>query len=255
MAYNSIWRAERSSKKKYTVPKSEQKDYKEFIKRANERIKESYKYIEEHDIKSFSTQRAILSIFEDKKNWETKTNPLSTKVNFRDQRAYLQFMNFVGEWGDGKKSFDRSLKNIRVDYRKSIIETLNRTMIKNQIPSDNGQIPEQILRRINRMTITQLTNFYGDEFAEEQENARFDSKGERGDGSGKRNVEAGDLDSFITYINKQIDWVRQAYPEKRKAKKKKLKNKKSKGILKRSKSIVKKPKEYLNHTSLKHFKK
>ena len=256
MANISSWRAEKGSKNLYKVPKEEQEEYKLFIQRANRRIKQSYKYIQENDIKSWSTQRALMGQFADIFNWETRSNPLSRGTKFKDRETYEDFREFVDQWGAKTSNYDKSPASVRAEYRKSIINTLNRTIIKNQIPTENGQIPKQILNRLNRMTLTQLVNFYGDEFAEEMENHRFDSDGRGTDGSGKRNVEAGDLDSFVNYINKQIDWVRSAYPENRTRKTKRpKKTKKSKSIKnpknKRSKSIVKKPKEYLNHTKFK----
>lgn len=206
-----------SKNKGWVVPKEEREEFKAFIQRANRRIKANFrKYVASGDITSIRTERALVGKFADPTNWNSSKTPLSRSITqFESEKDYERFKAHFGKWGDTiedidpntgkvKHTFVASPEMIREGYKKSIIEALNRTLINKNIPTENGQIPADILARIDGMSLEQLANFFGEEVDEELENSAFDSD----------EVQEGDPDSFRNYINSQISWVQRVYPSK-----------------------------------------
>ena len=112
---------------------------------------------------------------------------------------------YFSRWGEATERgehYDAHPERIKEGYRSSIIQALNRTLVNKNIPTPNGEIPADIMRRINEMSLEQLANFFGEEVDEELENNSFDSD----------NIQEGDLDSFENYVNSQISWVQRVYP-------------------------------------------
>lgn len=240
----------------FIVPKEDRDEFNLFVQRANRRIKSNLKYITDNDIKDLRTTRALVSKYGDPINWATRTNPLSRSVKFKSKEDYEDFIEYANKWGEAvdKGQHHRGHpESIKADYKKAIIDALNRTLINKNIPTENGQIPEDILKRIDNMTVEQLANFFGGEADEELENGAFDSD----------NVREGDPDSFTNYVNSQISWIERVYPNKpEKSKKKKTaqkpkKPKAKKRKTKKRKSTTpkikkgKKPKEHRRNTKFK----
>lgn len=210
---------------KYIVPVEDRQEYYNLVQRANRRIKANQKYLIEHQIQSFKTQRALMGQFNDPEKWKTRTAPLSRSVKFESREDYEDYIEYINKWGTEGKNYEKSVDVVKDSYKQAIIEALNRTLINKNIPTENGQIPAEILEKIDKMTVEQLAHFFGGEADEELENQSFDSD----------NIREGDIDSFEKYVNSQLGWTRRAYPEKEKISIKKPKKKSTKGKVKKPK--------------------
>ena len=92
-----------------------------------------------------------MGIYEDIASWGTKTNPLSRSTKFDSKEHYEDFIEYVKQWGSEGKNYDKSVQQVKEDYKQSIIEALNRTLINKNIPTENGEIPKEIIEKIDNM--------------------------------------------------------------------------------------------------------
>lgn len=242
-----------AQKNNYQIPKEERAEYYKFIQRANRRIKANIKYANENNIQTFRLKRRLTGGFDDILNWQTRGNPLSRSTKFESKEDYEDFRELVENWGGqvtktGKSSsrgkfFSSHPELLKQDYKNSIINALNRTLINKNIPTENGRIPRGIMRKINSMSLEQLANFFGEDVDEEMENHAFDSD----------SVQYGDADSFNNYVESQLSWLEKTFPASQEPKVKKKKKRKRKKSKRLKTKVIKapKPKTYIKKTKFK----
>lgn len=179
----------------YTVPKELQHAYKMAVQRANRRVKSNLKYIEQNQITSHHTRRALVGSFGYDNSWAGKTTPFSRSIKgrfilnadtgeqefreFKNKTEFDQYMSYLNKWGEETKKgelFATHPKKIIEGYRQSIIKSLNQIKDHYNISLPNGQIPKEILKEIDSMTLEQITNFFGNgDPSEDMEISQFSS--------------------------------------------------------------------------------
>lgn len=141
------------------------------------------------------SQRTLVGGFMDHENWASATMPFSRskkgryltdpdtgKQVFReftskaDFDAYMRHMNKWGEDTGKKGDFAKAPKRIKEDYKQAIILALNQVKDQYSISLPNGQLPKEVVKMIDDLSFTQITNFFGDgDPSEDIEIGQFDS--------------------------------------------------------------------------------
>lgn len=197
------------AKNKFIVPKDQQTEFDRLIQRANRRIKANLKYIQQEDIKSESATRSLVSDYNSPSNWHTQKTVFSRSKVFESEREYKQYRRHVEQWGADTRDFDRSVTKIKQGYYENIIKALTTTAQDNGALI-NDRLPEGLAEKIEKMTLEQLTNFFGDgDPTEDIENMRWGSDLYAG-------VDAGE---FADITSAHINRLEKLYPAKQKARK------------------------------------
>lgn len=180
------------AKSNYIVPKSEQHAYKMLVQRANRRVKANLKYITKNKITNEHTQRSLVGSFNDPEKWASGRMPFSrsTKgrylwnadtgqkefVEFKNKAEFDAYVRQLTKWGKEGRTFDASPKRIKEDYKTSIIRALDEVKTHYNISLPNGEIPKEIYKALDSMTLEQITNFYANgDPSEDMEISQFSS--------------------------------------------------------------------------------
>ena len=167
------------SKGKFIVPKEMQHEYKMLIQRANRRIKSNLKYITDNNIRSEHTQRSLVSGFMDPEKWAGGRMPLSRsnkgryvwnadteQMEFREfgsEREFKQYINYLERWGKQTQRgeyYDTHPETIKKGYKQSIIKALNEVKDQFNISLPNNQLPKEIIKELDSLSLSQITNFF-----------------------------------------------------------------------------------------------
>lgn len=179
----------------YQVPKEMQHAYKMAVQRANRRVKQNIKYIQKHVILDDQTQRTLVAGFMDHEKWASATMPFSrsnkgryltdpdtgrqTFREFTSKADFDAYMRHLNKWGEdtGKRGdFAKSPQRIKNDYKTAIIKALNEVKDHYSISLPGGKLPKQVIDMIDSLSLTQITNFFGDgDPSEDIEVSQFDS--------------------------------------------------------------------------------
>lgn len=128
-------------------------------------------------------------------SWSSKTMPFSRSnegryilnadtgqmefKKFKNKTEFEQYMRYLNKWGQQTKKgeyFDTHPEQIKENYKSAIIRALNEVKDHYSITLPNGQIPKAIIDDINSMTLSQITNFFGNgDPAEDVEISQFNS--------------------------------------------------------------------------------
>lgn len=183
------------AKNNYIVPKELQKEYKLLVQRANRRVKSNLKYINSNKITSEHTQRALVGSFNEGDKWASRTMPFSRSNKgryvwnaeteqqefreFRSEQEFQQYLNYLNKWGQKTKKgerYDAHPQQIKDNYKQTILKALNQVIDHYSIPTPNGQIPKEIINELDKLSLEQLTNFYGNgDPGEDMEISQFGS--------------------------------------------------------------------------------
>lgn len=210
----------------YTIPAQDRADFRKMIKRANRRVLSNIKFIDEQQIRDNQIKTNLIGDFGSKKKWGTKTAPFSSSTKFSSEKEYQDFLRYVSRWGEdtgtrgGHKADPRRMEKA---WRSSIYKSLNGLARDKGISLEEwgGDLPPDVLRQIDRMTLEQMSHFY--RYIDPSGNVEeFDSD----------QVDAENVDDFIDYIRQQLGAIEKFYPAaakkqtKRKTRKKTRKKKK-----------------------------
>lgn len=177
---------------KYIVPKSEQHAYKMLVQRANRRVKSNLKYINQNKIQSEHTKRSLAGGFTEGDKWASRTMPFSRSnkgrylwdadkeemyfKEFESEREFRQYLGQLEKWGKEGRTFDAHPKQIKENYKSAIIKALNEVKDHYNITLPNGQIPKEIIKEIDSMSLEQITNFFANgDPSEDMEISQFSS--------------------------------------------------------------------------------
>ena len=146
------------SKSKYIVPASDRREFDRMVQRANRRINANLKYIQQENIKSESAQRALMSDYADRSNWNTPKTVFSRSIKFNSKKEYEQYKRHVMQWG--AESPERTVEGLKEGYERAIIKSLTTAAIDNNIPLKNGRLPGNIRSKIKGLSLEQMTHFF-----------------------------------------------------------------------------------------------
>lgn len=204
------------AKNNFIVPKDQQTEFDRLIQRANRRIKANLKYIQQENIKSESAQRALVSDYASPTAWHTQKTVFSRSKSFESEGAYKQFVRHVTQWGADKRDFDRSVASIKEGYYENIIKALTTTAQDNGALV-NDRLPDGLAERIEKLTLEQMTNFFGHgDPTEDIDSMRWSSDEYLGADAGE----------FADITNAHINALEKLYPTKPKAKARKTRKRK-----------------------------
>jgi len=145
----------------YIVPKAEQHEFDLMIQRANRRIKRTFEFIQQEDIKSDATIRALVGDYGSKSSWAGEKVVFSRSKKFASQKDYERFRRHVEQWGGD--DYSRSAENVKQGYYKSIIRALTTVAIDNgagEILTKNGRLPSNLAKKIKGLSLEQMSNFF-----------------------------------------------------------------------------------------------
>lgn len=180
---------------KYVVPKEQQHAYKMAVQRANRRVKSNLKYIDKYDIQNEHTQRSLVGSFNDPSKWASGTMPFSrsnkgryiidadtgvpTFKEFESEREFKQYLNYLNKWGQQTEKgerFDAHPLQIKDNYKSAIIKALNEVKDHYSITLPGGQLPKEVVKAIDSMSLEQITNFFANgDPSEDVEISQFSS--------------------------------------------------------------------------------
>lgn len=180
------------AKSNYIVPIELRHDYKMLVQRANRRVKANLKYIQTEDIRDSNTQRALVGSFGDPVKWAGGRMPYSRSVKgrylwnpdtdsmefkeFKNKREFDAYVRELEKFGKEGDAYERHPKQIIKDRKEKIIKSLNTIIDHYSIPLKNGQLPKEVLKALDTMTLNEATNFYSYyDIEEEIEKDNFDS--------------------------------------------------------------------------------
>ena len=184
--------------KKYNnweVPEELRQEYKLLVQRANRRIKANLKNAEKYNVRSEDSLRALVGGFYDKSNWSSKTMPFSRSIKgryitnpntgeqvfkeFKNKTEFDQYLKYMNNWGEktGKgEQFSRHPNKVLNDYKDKLKRSLEQVMAHYSISTPNGQLPIEVEKAINEMTLDDLTAFFrSEDISETLEIAQYSS--------------------------------------------------------------------------------
>lgn len=178
--------------KNFVVPKSEQHAYKMLVQRANRRVKSNLKYINQNKIRNEHTQRSLVGSFNEGDKWASRTMPFSRSNKgryvwnadteeqefreFQTETEFRQYLKHLEKWGKEGRTFDAHPKQIKANYKSAIIKALNEVKDHYNITLPNGQIPKEVIKEIDSMSLEQITNFFANgDPSEDMEISQFSS--------------------------------------------------------------------------------
>lgn len=212
----------------YVVPTDARAEFKKTIQRANRRILSNVKYISENNIRDNYVKNLLAGDYARKKNWTTKSTPLSSSTRFKSEADFKAFMTYINRWAEdrGKRGeYAASPTTIIDGYKSHIYGSLNGLARNRGISLEkwDGDLPAEIKKKIDSLSLEQITQFYDyvDPTLGEQD---FDSD----------QVGEGSVEDYIDYIDGRLSALQKYFPhnprqpKKRKSKKKRSKKNKKK---------------------------
>lgn len=178
--------------KNFVVPKEQQHAYKMLVQRANRRVKSNLKYINQNKIKNEHTLRSLVGGFNEGDKWASRTMPFSRSNKgryvwnadteqqefreFKTETEFNQYLKYLEKWGKEGREFDTHPKQIHANYKSAIIKALNEVKDHYNITLPNGQIPKEVIKEIDSMSLEQITNFFANgDPSEDMEISQFSS--------------------------------------------------------------------------------
>ena len=201
---------------KYIVPQSDRKEFDRLVQRANRRILQGLKYIQENNIKSDRVQRALVSDYVDRSNWNTQKTVFSRSIKFNSKKEYEQYKRHISQWGSVENQRDE--ESIKAGYYKSIVKALTTVAIDTGNLDEKGRLPRNLARRIKNLSLEQMVHFFDDDPTELIEGARWNSY----------DYEGADMGQFVDITATHINTLRKLYPKPRKPRSDKGKKRKKK---------------------------
>lgn len=180
------------AKNNFIVPKEQQHAYKMLVQRANRRVKSNLKYISQNKITNEHTQRSLVGGFTEHEKWASGRMPFSRSIKgryiwdadreeqvfkeFTSEREFQQYLNHLEKWGKEGRTFDASPKQIKENYKSAIIKALNEVKDHYNITMPGGQIPKEVLKELDSLSLEQITNFFANgDPSEDVEISQFSS--------------------------------------------------------------------------------
>lgn len=207
----------------YIVPTDSRAEFRQMIQRANRRVQSNLKYLKDNGIRDHQVRTMLVGDFGSKRKWATKNSPFSYKTSFASEREYQEFMKYVSRWGEdtGKRGGHKAdPKAIEEAYRRTIYKAIN-GLIRNKgisLEEWGGDLPPDIKKRLDRLSLEQMTHFYRYTDPNEGGVEVFDSD----------QVDNEDVEDFIDYLSGNLSAVEKFYPKAEKKTTKRGKRKKSK---------------------------
>ena len=148
----------------YRVPTNEVKQYKNLVKRAENRVQKNLAELKRTHTTKQTAVNAFVGMYSRKKNWYNDKSIFTQKTIFESKEDYLDYIEELAKWGGetalGKKN-PMSYENIRKAQEKRIIKTYTGIAIKMGIRLEGGKLPQTMLDTIQKMSDDQIFNFYG----------------------------------------------------------------------------------------------
>lgn len=184
-----------TNNKGFVVPENLRHEYKMMVQRANRRIKSNLQYASKNDITNDHTVRSLVGSFGDKNNWSSDKMPFSRSIKgryitnadtgftefkeFKNQTEFDQYMKYLSKWGEKTEKgelYQAHPKKIKEDYKQAILKSLNQVKDHYSITLPNGQIPKEIIDEIDKLSLQEITNFFGNgDPSEDMEISQFSS--------------------------------------------------------------------------------
>lgn len=204
----------------YIVPTDARAEFKKTIQRANRRILSNVNYISENNVRDRYVQNMLAGDYSRKKNWATKSTPLSSSTRFKSEADFKAFMEYISRWSEdrGKRGdYAASPKTIIEGYKSHIYGTLNGLARNRSISLEKwgGDLPPEVKEKLESLSLEQITQFYDyvDPFLGEQD---FDSE----------QVGEGSVEDYVDYIEGRLSALQKYFPHNPKPKPKKKRKKK-----------------------------
>lgn len=185
--------------KGFKVPKSDQKEFKALVQRAERRVKSALNYIDKHDIHTWQGMRSVVFNYYDKENWHTDKTIFSRSTQFASKQEYQQYKRHLMQWGEELPRGQRHARHpasVRQAYIERIKKTFTDIAVAYDIPLENGKLPKEFDEKLNKLTFDQLTNFYGSsDPSEDLRVSEFETD---------TDIEVGNRESMVHLFNKRI---------------------------------------------------
>ena len=179
-------------KSNYIVPVEDRHAYKMLVQRANRRVKSNLKYVNKHNITDHNTRRALIDSYDEHEKWAGGRMPFSRSIKghyvwnpdtevmefkeFRNKSEFDSYVRQLEKYGKEGDDYARSPKQVVEDRKEKIIKSLNSIIDQYSISLKNGQIPSEVIKALDTMTLKEATNFYSYyDIEEEVEKENFDS--------------------------------------------------------------------------------
>ena len=202
--------------KYYTVPADQRREYNNLVARANANIKRSLEFIQQEQIESDATRRALLHDYVSPVEWAGQKAVFSRSVRFNSEKEYEQTKRHLSKWGDNTVAIkkddkivgyapENSVEGKRQEYIDAITNTLTRVAIANTdgVLTKGGKLPGQLKKKISSLTLEQMTHFFDNDPTDAVEENRFDSLTYMG----------ADEDEFVSITEAHLDALKELYPK------------------------------------------
>lgn len=189
--------------KGFKVPEAERKAYKLLVQQANRTIKSNFKYIEKNNITDNRVIERLVFDYADKENWmrnkkgEIGKSPLSRSIQFSSEREYRAYLHHLEKWGSS------NARKKAEDYKKKVLDTLQRISIIHNIQLPDNKIPDDIKKAIDSMSLQQLENWF--ELGSPAEDLEVSDTGS------ETYIGVNDYEHFRDLTFKRLGWIKKVY--------------------------------------------
>lgn len=155
----------------YKIPEDDLREYRRLVQRANRQIYKNMKYIQQENIKSESTQRALLGHKADRAAWVSDKTPFSRAIKFKPittangrtisgEEQYKQYRRMLERFGGD--SAEHTPEAMKERYYQSIVRSLT-TLAESSgatVMTKKGHLPKAVTNAIKSMTLEQMTHYF-----------------------------------------------------------------------------------------------
>lgn len=183
--------------KGFSVPQDERESYKLLVQEANRQIKRNLKYIDEEGITSVNALHYLVYDYGNPESWAGKKMVFSRSTKFESREDYEDYLELLERMKESKPAYKME------EYQDTIIDRLERTAIKYDVPLPNNRLPEELVESVKEMSLEQLYNWFdmGDpeEDIEVNQYASDDYFG------------VNSLEDFVAVTESRMGWLKKAY--------------------------------------------
>lgn len=188
----------------FRVPASQRRAYDALVRRANRQIQANLQYIQQEEIISDSTKRALLHDYADATAWNSPKAAISRSITFTDEKAFKAKVRFLEQFGGDDRT--RTVESLKEGYKQAIIQGLTTVAIDNGgILTKQGRLPANLAKKIDELSLEQLQNWFAHADPTEQIEVN---------GWTSEEYIGADREEFIAITENHINALKQLYPTK-----------------------------------------